>query len=451
MSFISLFVHDIPSNHFFCCSAILCIDVTNQQIGLSLAYYRQQVPPRTASLFDSNAENNNKSEGVSNSATTLITPLPPIPYMSNKPYHPSYAFLHRPELDEQQATTSLRRKERTLEIANQLAHLAMQREINGILIRWPGDLGGVVCASTTSNNEEVSKNREEDQLLLSLEDGGVSSDTAQAEAVHEHGDGSMGYLRGRILYLLDSCCSSHGHNETKVSSEPFLKEGVRPFALWDTSNSEQEWVLSQQHKSTLSNANRVDKYGNSFTETDAFGRSAIFGNHPPKPTQGQFRYSSKQLHYGYRVSCEFGSSNAASVKPPPSATHRDNFDSFQDSESYLKQFEGSLAAMHALYEFATVHLNGRITLPSWVSTSPPETNTCKQHPGAMGGKGLLSEDPSTVHNGYHRSTNTAGRSTNNSRQAIPKNDSSRQPRKGTLVALAKMPARRRRREVDRRS
>ena len=423
-------------------SAILCIDVTNHQIGLSLGYYRQQAPATDET--DSYAENN-KSEGVSNSATTLITPLPPIPYMSNKTYHPSYAFLHRPELDKQQASTSLRRKERTLEIANQLAHLATQREINGILIRWPGDLGGVVCGSTTSN-EEISKNREEDQLLLSLEDCGSSSSNniAQAETVHEHGDGSMGYLRGRILYLLDSCCSSHGHNETKVSSEPFLKEGVRPFALWDTSNSEQEWVLSQQqHKSTLTNTNRVDKYGNSFTETDAWGRSAIFGNHPPKPTQGQFRYSSKQLHLGFRVSCEFGSSKAASVKPPSHTTHQDNFDSFQDSESYMKQFEGSLAAMHALYEFVGVHLNGRITLPSWVSTSP-ETKTCKQHP-VMGEQELLSEDPSTVHNGYRRSTNTAGRSTNNSKQE------SAPPRKGKLVALAKMPARRRRREVDRSS
>jgi len=437
-------------NNFFR-SALLCIDITNQQIGLSLAYYRQQIPAHDET--DSNAENNNNSESVSNNATTLITPLPPIPYMSNKPYHPSYAFLHRPELDKQQATTSLRRKERTLEIANQLAHLAKQREVNGILIRWPGDLGGFVCGSTTSK-EEVSKTREEDQLLLSLEDDGrrsSSSNIGQAGTVHEHGDGSMGYLRGRILYVLDSCCNSHGHNETKVSSEPLLMEGARPFALWDTSNSEQDWVLDPQHKSTPSSTNRVDKYGNSFTETDSWGRSAIFGNNPPKPTQGQFRYSSKQLHYGYRVSCEFGSSKAASEKLPSRAPHRDNFDSFQDSESYLKQFEGSLAAMHALYEFAGVHLKGTITLPSWVSTSP-ETNNRDKQPGAMGENELLSEDPSTVHRGYRRSTNTAGSSTNNSKQAgISKTDSSAPPRKVPLVALAKMPVRRRRREADRRS
>mmetsp|Transcript_1184 Transcript_1184/g.1958 ORF Transcript_1184/g.1958 Transcript_1184/m.1958 type:complete len:458 (-) Transcript_1184:38-1411(-) len=432
-------------------SALLCIDITNQQIGLSLAYYRQQIPAHDDT--DSNAENNNNSESVSNNATTLITPLPPIPYMSNKPYHPSYAFLHRPELDKQQATTSLRRKERTLEIANQLAHLAKQREVNDILIRWPGDLGGFVCGSSTSK-EELSKTREEDQLLLSLEDDGrrsSSSNIGQTGTVHEHGDGSMGYLRGRILFVLDSCCNSHGHNETKVSSEPLLMEGARPFALWDTSNSEQDWVLDPQHKSTPSSTNRVDKYGNSFTETDSWGRSAIFGNNPPKPTQGQFRYSSKQLHYGYRVSCEFGSSKAASEKPPSRAPHRDNFDSFQDSESYLKQFEGSLAAMHALYEFAGVHLKGKITLPSWVSTSP-ETNNRDKQPGAMGENELLSEDPSTVHRGYHRSTNTAGSSTNNSKQAgISKTDSSAPPRKVPLVALAKMPVRRRRREADRRS
>lgn len=419
-------------------SALLCIDVTNQQIGLSLAYYRQQVPAPDET--NSNAENNN-SEGGSNSATTLITPLPPIPYMSNKPYHPSYAFLHRPE-DKQQATTSLRRKERTLEIANQLAHLAKQREINGILIRWPGDLGGFVCNSTTTK-EEVSKNREEDQLLLSLENSS-STNSTQSDRVHEHGDGSMGYLRGRILFVLDSCCNSHGHNETKVCSEPLLKEGVRPFALWDTSNSEQEWVLGQQRDSATSSTKRVDKYGNSFTETDSWGRSAIFGNRPPKPTQGQFRYSSKQLHYGYRVSCEFGSSNADSTQVSR-APHRDNFDSFQDSESYLKQFEGSLAAMHALYEFAGMHLNGRITLPSWVSTSP-ESKSQNQQPTTM------AEDDSSSGDGYRRSTKTAGSSNNNSKQAgVSKIDSSKPPRTRPLVALAKMPVRRRRREADRRS
>ena len=432
--------HFIDSIH----SALLCIDVTNQQIGLSLAYYRQQVPAPDETNLDAN------SEGA-NSATTLITPLPPIPYMSNKPYHPSYAFLHRPEeLGKQQATTSLRRKERTLEVANQLAHLAKQREINGILIRWPGDLGGFVCNSTTTKEGEVSKNREEDQLLLSLENSS-STNSTQSDTVHEHGDGSMGYLRGRILFVLDSCCNSHGHNETKVTSEPLLKEGVRPFALWDTSNSEQEWVLGQQCNSTPSSSKRVDKYGNSFTETDAWGRSAIFGNLPPKPTQGQFRYSSKQLHYGYRVSCEFGSSNADSIQPPSRAPHRDNFDSFQNSESYLKQFEGSLAAMHALYEFAGLHLNGRITLPSWVSTSS-ENNSQNEQPLTKAEIDLLSEDPSTVHDGYRRSTKTAGSRTNNSQKSgVPKIDSSTPPRTRPLVALAKMPVRRRRREADRRS
>jgi len=409
-----------------------------------LAYYRQQAPAHETNSHADDAENNNNSDVNSNSATTLLTPLPPIPYMSNKPYHPSYAFLHRPEF--KTTTNSLRRKERTLEIANQLAQLAKQREVNGILIRWPGDLGGFVCGSTSKG--EVNKNREEDQLLLSLEDGGESMNTALADTAHKHGDGSMGYLRGRILYVLDSCCSSHGHNETRVSSEPLLMEGVRPFALWDTSNSEQNWVLNQQHKSTTY-VNRVDKYGNSFTEMDSFGRSAIFGNRPPKPTQGQFRYSSKQLHYGYRVSSEFGSSISASENPSRSP-HRDNFDIFQDSESYLKQFEGSLAAMHALYEFVGVHLKGKITLPSWVSVSP-ETNNPDKQPLPMGGNEMLSDDPSTIHYGYRRSPNTAGNSTNNSEHAaMSKTDSSAQKR-APLVALAKMPVIRRRRGADRRS
>lgn len=428
----------------------MSIDVTNQQIGLALAYYRQQAPAQETNSHSSDdaEDNGNANSSVSNSAaTTLLTPLPPIPYMSNKPYHPSYAFLHRPEIDTKTAATnSLRRKERTLEIANQLAHLAKQREVNGILVRWPGDMGGFVCGA--SSKGEVSKNREEDQLMLSLEDDGRSSSSNIAPAdntVPEHGDGSMGYLRGRILHVLDSCCSSHGHNKTKVSSEPLLMEGVRPFALWDTSYTEQEWVLNpQQHNSAFTSyMNRVDKYGNSFTETDAFGRSAVFGNRPPKPTQGQFRYSSKQLHHGYRVSSEFGSLKTASSEKPSRRLHRDNFDSFQDSESYLKQFEGSLAAMHALYEFAGVHLPGRITLPSWISTSP-ETNNCDKQSGvAMGGNESLSEETSTVHNGYRRSAGST-------HAAISKTDSSA-PRKVSLVALAQMPVRRRRRGADRRS
>ena len=403
-------------------SAILAIDVTNQQIGLALAYYRQQALDHEETNSDLGDNNDSAT------ATTLITPLPPIPYMSNKPYHPSYAFLHRPNLKDQ-GTKSLQRKERTLEIAYQLAQLAKQREVNGILIRWPGDLGGFVCSSTASP-EEVFKNREEDQMLLSLEtDGTIDSiNNRQADTVQKHAaDGSMGYLRGRILYVLDCCCDSNGHNESKVSPEPLLMEGLRPFALWDTSDSEHEWVLNQKHQATPSTANRVDKYGNSFTETDSWGRSAIYGNRPPKPTQGQFRYSSKQLHYGYRVSSEFGSSSSSAVETPSRSPLQDNFDSFQDNESYLKQFEGSLAAIHALYEFAGTHLNGRITLPSWVSEKEID------------------------HHGHSRLTNNAVNSVRDTGHTESTKTDSSTSRKGTLVTLAKMPVRRRRRGADRRS
>ena len=66
-------------------SAIMAIDITNYRIGIALAYHKQQ-----------------KAAGREEDAlivTTSITALPPIPYISSKPYHPSYAFLHhhRPE------------------------------------------------------------------------------------------------------------------------------------------------------------------------------------------------------------------------------------------------------------------------------------------------------------------------------------------------------------------
>lgn len=298
----------------------MSIDVSNQQIGLALAYYRQLAPT-------------GDNSGVIDSATTLLTPLPPLPYMSTKTCHPSYAFLRRSQLD---ATTSnsLRREERTLEIANQLAQLAKQREVNGILVRWPGDLGGVVCGSAFNEGGGVAKNREEaDHLLISLKD----DETSSRDPPLEHGDGSMGYLRGRILYLLDKCCSGHGHDETIALTESLLVEGVRPFTLWDTSNSEQNWVLHQQHHnnahsdvvSISSSVNRVDKYGNSFSEMDSWGRSAIFGNKPPLQHQreGRFRYSSKQPIYGYRVSSEFSSSQFSSGNF--SRPHRDDFDTFK--------------------------------------------------------------------------------------------------------------------------
>ena len=410
----------------------------------------------------SEADESENYSCYSNSATTLLTCLPPLPYMSNKPYHSSYAFLHRPDT----TTNSMRREDRTIEVANQLAHLAKQREVNGILIRWPGDLGGVVCESKAKEERARNSRDESDELLLSLDYDKQKSDSSISHegASHEHGDGSMGYLRGRILYVLDSCCNSHVHNETKISSDPLLMEGVRPFALWDTSNSELNWVKGDKSSSVM---NRSDKFGNSFTEMDAFGRSAIFGNNPPLQHQrkGCFRYSSKELHYGYRVSSEFGSSKAASgnyYRPH----HQDDFDTFQNSETYLKQFEGSLAAMHALYEFADSHLQGRITLPSWVTTTP-ETNNINRETATsitMGGNETASmirhetypnnrdnsanysknDDASSRTNSIPEHPEVADRVSSEKSGTTGRADSSAPPRKRSIVALAQMPVRRRR-------
>jgi len=449
-------------------SALLSIDISNQQIGLALAYYRQQTPA-SEEMKSEVDESENNSGGFSNSATTLLTCLPPLPYMSNKPYHSSYAFLHRPDNNIDTTTNSMRREERTVEVANHLAHLAKQREVNGILIRWPGDLGGVVCDSEAKEEKARNNRDESDELLLSLDYDEQNSDSSISHegSSYEHGDGSMGYLRGRILYVLDSCCNSHGHNETKVSSDPLLMEGVRPFALWDTSNSELNWV-KHQHRNNDDNSwsvmNRSDKFGNSFTEMDAWGRSAIFGNKPPLQHQrkGCFRYSSKELHYGYRVSSEFGSSKAASgnyYRPH----HQDDFDTFQNSESYLKQFEGSLAAMHALYEFADSHLQGRITLPSWVTTTPETNNINRETSVTMGGNETASmvrhktypnnrdnsangskNDASSRTSSIHKQEEIADQVGSEKSGTTDRAESTAPPRKRSIVALAQMPVRRRR-------
>ena len=63
----------------------MAIDITNDHIGIALAYHQPQ------SLSNESKERYNKSNV---SIATSITALPPIPYMSNQPYHPSYAFLN---------------------------------------------------------------------------------------------------------------------------------------------------------------------------------------------------------------------------------------------------------------------------------------------------------------------------------------------------------------------
>jgi hypothetical protein len=60
----------------------------------------------------------------------------------------------------------------------------------------------------------------------------------------------------------------------------------------------------------------------------------------------------------------------------------DNFDSLHDNDlaGMLSRFQGSLSAMHALYDFADENLQGRIALPSWASSSTcsPESSRAKR-------------------------------------------------------------------------
>lgn len=255
-------------------SAIMSIDISNHQIGIALAYHRHQTLPQDTDTNENGPETNNVA------ITTSLTALPPIPYMSNDPYHPSYAFLHHHRPETKNTIRSLDRVERTIEVADQLAQLAIDRKVKGILVRWPGDLASAVSGG--GSHTESSRDAEEGQLLFHV-DANRKNNSMVGNA---KSDGSMGYMRGRILYVLDVACSSHGHNKSSVPSEPLLKEGLRPFALFDTSVSEQNWIAYQQQSNHYKPAHpqlpkKQDKYGNSHTEMDPWGRAAIFGNQPP--------------------------------------------------------------------------------------------------------------------------------------------------------------------------
>lgn len=361
-------------------SPIMAIDVTNRHIGIALAYHRQQSSSMQSSLSgsidgDKDAENNNSI------IATSITPLPPIPYMSHLPYHPSYAFLHHHFPEDAHTPRCLDRVERTMEVADQLAQLATNRQVKGILVRWPGELASAVVGGETSTIEpEPTREAEEGQLLF-------SKSTSNARDLVGVGlrnvkDGSVGYMRGRILYLLDKCCTTHGHAQSSVHLEPLLMEGSRPFAFFDTSMSERDWITDEQPTNKKSRQRDpktfkcIDKYGNSFTEMDLWGRCPIFGNDPPQPQQGKFYYSSMETYSGYKVSCQFklGSDdgNVSEVKTSQFRSH--NFDGLHGIESMVNQFKGSLSAMHALSDFAKENLHGRIVLPVWASTSSITSN-----------------------------------------------------------------------------
>ncbi|KAL7542847.1 hypothetical protein ACHAXR_012945 [Thalassiosira sp. AJA248-18] len=443
-------------------SAIMAIDITNHQIGIALAYHRQQSLPNDASYKNRDGtESAHKGNDMSNnnaSISTSLTALPPIPYMSRDPYHPSYAFLHHHRHED--GMRNLDRVQRTVEVADQLAQLAHERKVKGILVRWPGDLASAVSSGRT--NEESMREVEEDESLFPAEPnrrngGGAGVRNAKS-------DGSMGYMRGRILYLLDKCCTSHGHDKEHVSSEPLLMEGSRPFVLWDTSRSEQNWISYQQRNKHSKHARpmipkRQDKYGNSLTEMDPWGRAAVFGNQPPEPMHGRFYYSSKQQYFGYRVSSQFGV--AGEGRGAPSAHLRnENFDSLHDNESRMSQFQGSLSALHALYDFAKENLQGRITLPLWTSRSPSASSgdTGREQDDKLFGDGNLgyrnrldlTEDTSaflTSSPTPKKSTlvdTSNGNSKNNIRVGTT-NSAIPNKKPNGLATLAQMPTRKRRR------
>lgn len=347
-------------------SAIMAIDITNYRIGIALAYHKQQT-----------SAGREEDDTI---VTTSITALPPIPYISSKPYHPSYAFLHHHRPENLEMIRSLDREERTLEVADQLAQLAIDRKVKGVLVRWPGDLASAVCGGNGNESkvEEVSRQIEDGQLLLP---NISSTDSNGAGNTNQNSDGSMGYMRGRIIYMLDKCCSSYGHaktNNTSSVEEPLITEGSRPFCLWDTSLSEQNWISYDEQENSRSNKQyvhhprilqRQDKYGNSLTEMDDFGRAAVFGNQPPDPQRGKHHYSSKQLYSGYRVSTLFGANIDGKGSSMSDPLHNDSFDRLDDNNSRMKIFQGSLSAMHALYDFTTENLPGQVILPTWASSS----------------------------------------------------------------------------------
>jgi len=352
----------------------MAIDITNNCIGIALAYHRQHDVPNREVSSQQIAESENNTDD--NNSTTSIVALPPIPYLSSDPYHPSYAFLHHHRQESSNNVRGLDRVERTLEIADQLAQLAIDRQVRGILVRWPGDLASTVSLGE-KENEQTSQVEEGDLLLPNIQENNIAGNTKKLA------DGSMGYMRGRILYVLDKCCTSHGHAKTNNTLEPLLIEGNRPFALWDTSISESNWIsYEQEFRNSTKSKNkqpripkRQDKYGNSLTEMDLFGRAAIFGSQPPDPQQGKHRFSSKQQYSGYRVSTQFGSV-AKNEMSKSQQSLNENFDSF-DIESRMNQFQGSLSAMHSLYDFVTEHLQGRVILPTWASSSSVSSGRAK--------------------------------------------------------------------------
>jgi len=117
----------------------MAIDVTTQHIGIALGYHLPQSLASNDKQYD-NSNTCNDEFNVRALGSTTITALPPIPYMSDQPYHPSYA-----SFADKHTTRTQDRDVRTIEVANQLAQLATERKVIGVLVRWPGELATTIA------------------------------------------------------------------------------------------------------------------------------------------------------------------------------------------------------------------------------------------------------------------------------------------------------------------
>jgi hypothetical protein len=314
-----------------------------------------------------------------------------------------------------------------MEVALQLAQLASQRSVKSVLVRWPGGgaalgLGGGIRL----DNEDWTKGVEE-VLLSEFSD--------RMNIGHKVTfSGTLGYQRGKILYVLDKCCGVHGHNVSSSSS--LLMEGSRPFALWDTSADQELITLSSRldptqqcavPHSTPKTNDRLDKYGNSIAEMDQWGRAPIFGMPP------DYTWKNKPVKSTTPIAIETGISGIS------------QFDHFHDAEAKINQLKGSFAAMLTLRDFANTHLEGRVVLPSWVKLHEDTSGIAAQEDTAT-------QTDSEVHVGYRRdnATQTKQEKIVNyvKSDSPPKPQASSKPlqqeSRGKLATLVQMPRKRRR-------
>lgn len=441
----------------------MAIDVTNHHIGVALAhhspqneefqhqYHRQNNhSSSSSSSFTSGSSpssnfqyvesiyNHNQEENLASlfgiQTTTTITPLPPIPYMSHRPYPQSSTSRYSHRLVAGMPTRPPRLAH-TLEIAQRLRDLAVEHDVNGVLVRWPGggSGSGMMTGRAVGFEEELVREMEEGRLLSlqqqqelkegqrESDDAGNAVDNFDLVGKNSHWryvdeEGTMGYRRGRVLYFLDKCCMTDKSNSVNTSGKSnnnsnrdvpaFLSDGARSFAFWDSSFHEHKWMHSRivsqngiqtrhqqqqqrqhQYHHLTAPIERVDRYGNSLTAVDQWGRAPIFGMPPEdlllrfrkhredqaqkknsqqqqQNDRGSFYYSSKHQFAGYHDGYE--------EKMIREEGKQKRYERLLDRsacngrDECLEQYEGSLPAVYSLHEFARMHLRSRILLPCWV-------------------------------------------------------------------------------------